>query len=258
MSWLEIFSLWIAACAAGAVNAVAGGGTLITFPVLILFGVPPVIANATNTLALVSGMPGSLYGYRHHLGDVRPWLSTFVPVSIVGGVLGSYLLTHSSEHIFTHLVPYLVLFATVLFMLQGILMGRIADRARSSDINALGKPRLVAALFFQFLVSVYGGYFGAGIGILMLAALGFIGFKDIHRMNTLKSVLGSLINLVAGLWFVASGLIDWPRMALMTAGALAGYYIGSSYAQRLPQKAVRHLICAIGFVISAVMFWKLR
>jgi len=258
MSWLEIFSLWSAACAAGAVNAVAGGGTLITFPVLILFGVPPVIANATNTLALVLGMPGSLYGYRHHLADVRPWLSTFVPVSIVGGALGSYLLTQSSEHVFTHLVPYLVLFATLLFMLQGILKGRIVGHADSRDTNSLGKPHLISALFFQFLVSVYGGFFGAGIGILMLAALGFLGFKDIHRMNTLKSVLGSLINLVAGLWFVASGLIDWPRMGLMTAGALAGYYFGSLYAQRLPQKAVRHMICVIGLVITVVMFWKLR
>ena len=258
MSWLEIFSLWSAACAAGVVNAIAGGGTLITFPVLILFGVPPVIANATNTLALVSGMPGSLYGYRHHLADVRPWLSTFVPVSIVGGALGSYLLTHSSEHFFTHLIPYLVLFATVLFMLQGILVGRIVGRAGLSDTNALGKSHLIAALFFQFLVSVYGGYFGAGIGILMLAALGLMGFKDIHHMNTLKNVLGSLINLVAGLWFVASGLIDWPRMGVMTTGALAGYYIGSFYAQRLPQKAVRHLICATGLIITAVMFWKLR
>lgn len=258
MSWLEILSLWSAACAAGVVNAIAGGGTLITFPVLILFGVPPLVANATNTLALVSGMPGSLYGYRHHLADVRPWLSTFVPVSIVGGALGSYLLTRCSEHVFTHLIPYLVLFATVLFMLQGMIVGRIVGRTDLCDTNALGKPHLITALFFQFLVSVYGGYFGAGIGILMLAALGFMGFKDIHRMNTLKSVLGSLINLVAGLWFVVSGLIDWPRMGLMTAGALAGYYIGSFYAQRLPQMAVRHLICAIGLAITVVMFWRLR
>jgi uncharacterized membrane protein YfcA len=258
MSWLEILSLLAAAFAAGGVNAVAGGGTLITFPVLILFGVPPVIANATSTLALLAGMGGSLYGYRRHLADVRPWFTTFIPVSIAGGWIGSVLLTRGSEKIFTELVPYLVLFATVLFMLQGVLRMRLVKNIPTEDSAKMGKAHLFAALFFQFLVSIYGGYFGAGIGILMLATLGFMGFQDIHQMNTLKSVLGSLINLVAAAWFTASGLIDWPRMALMTAGAFAGYYIASTYSQRLPQKAVRHLISAIGLIITAVMFWKLH
>jgi uncharacterized membrane protein YfcA len=258
MSWFEIASLLIAACAAGAINAVAGGGTLITFPTLILFGVPPLIANATSTLALVVGMVGSLYGYRSHLADVKPWFTTFIPVSIAGGWIGSILLTRSSEHMFTELVPYLVLFATVLFMLQGVVSGRLASRVQASDASVTGRPHLLAALLFQFLVSIYGGYFGAGIGILMLATLGFMGFKNIHQMNTLKSVLGSLINLVAAAWFTASGLIDWPRMALMTAGSFVGYYIASTYAQRLPQKSVRHLISVIGLIITAVMFWKLR
>lgn len=258
MSWLEILSLLAAAFAAGGVNAVAGGGTLITFPVLILFGVPPVIANATSTLALLAGMGGSLYGYRRHLADVRPWLTTFIPVSIAGGWIGSVLLTRGSEKMFTELVPYLVLFATVLFMLQGVFRMRLVKNRPTGESAKTGKAHLLAALFFQFLVSIYGGYFGAGIGILMLATLGFMGFQDIHQMNALKSVLGSLINLVAAAWFTASGLIDWQRMALMTAGAFAGYYIASTYSQRLPQKAVRHLISAIGLIITAVMFWKLH
>lgn len=258
MSWLEILSLLAAAFAAGGVNAVAGGGTLITFPVLILFGVPPVIANATSTLALLAGMGGSLYGYRRHMADVRPWFTTFIPVSIAGGWIGSVLLTRGSEKMFTELVPYLVLFATVLFMLQGILRMRLVDNISAGESPKTKKAHLAAALFFQFLVSIYGGYFGAGIGILMLATLGFMGFQDIHQMNTLKSVLGSLINLVAAAWFTASGLIDWPRMVLMTAGAFLGYYIASTCSQRLPQKAVRHLISAIGLIITAVMFWKLH
>jgi len=257
MSWIEIASLLAAACAAGAVNAVAGGGTLLTFPTLILFGVPPMIANATSTLALLVGMAGSLYGYRNHITDVKPWFTTFIPVSIAGGWIGSLLLTRSSERVFTELVPYLVLFATVLFMLQGVLSVRLGRQLHAADSPTSRRPHLLAALFFQFLVSVYGGYFGAGIGILMLATLGFMGFKNIHQMNTLKSVLGSLINLVAAAWFTASGLIDWPRMALMTVGAFAGYYIASTYSQRLPQKAVRRLIAIIGLIITAVMFWKL-
>jgi len=258
MSWLEILSLFSAAFAAGGVNAVAGGGTLITFPVLILFGVPPVVANATSTLALVAGMGGSLYGYRRHLADVKPWFTTFIPASLAGGLIGSVLLTRGSEKMFTGLVPYLVLFATVLFMLQGVIRLRLIKSLPSGESVKTGKAHLVAALFFQFFVSIYGGYFGAGIGILMLATLGFMGFQDIHRMNTLKSVLGALINLVAAAWFTASGLIDWPRMALMTAGALLGYYAASTCSQRLPQTAVRHLISAIGLIITAVMFWKLH
>ncbi|MEI8293394.1 MAG: sulfite exporter TauE/SafE family protein [bacterium] len=177
MSLIEIASLLTAACAAGAVNAIAGGGTLITFPTLILFGVPPLIANATSTLALVVGTVGSLYGYRKHIADVKPWFTTFIPVSIAGGWIGSLLLTRSSERVFTELVPYLVLFATVLFMLQGVASGLLIQKLGHANSPARGRASIMPALFFQFLVSIYGGYFGAGIGILMLATLGFMGFK---------------------------------------------------------------------------------
>jgi len=258
MTWIEITALLAAACAAGAINAVAGGGTLITFPVLILFGVPPVVANATSTLSLVFGISGSLYGFRSRLAEVRPWFSTFIPVSVLGGWLGSILLTRGSEQSFSRLVPYLVLFATILFMIQGLVRRMVAHRVVSLEAPPSGRLHLAVALVFQFLVSVYGGYFGAGIGILMLASLGFLGFSDIHRMNTLKNVLGGLINVVAALWFIFSGLIDWPRMGIMTVGAVAGYYLGATYSQKLPQSGVRHLITAIGLVITAVMFWKLR
>lgn len=257
MSPVEILALLAAACAAGVVNALAGGGTLITFPVLILFGTPPVIANATSTLSLVVGIGGSLYGFRSMIAEVRPWFSTFIPVSVAGGMLGSLLLTHGSEGSFSLLVPYLVLFATVLFMLQGAVRRRVAHQVLSVTPDR-SRLHLVGAMIFQFLVSVYGGYFGAGIGILMLASLGFLGFSNIHRMNTLKAVLGGLINLVAAAWFTLCGLIDWPRMGVMTVGAAVGYYLGATYSQRLPQASVRHLITAIGVVITAVMFWKLR
>jgi uncharacterized membrane protein YfcA len=113
-------------------------------------------------------------------------------------------------------------------------------------------------MVFQFFVSVYGGYFGAGIGILMLASLGFLGFSDIHQMNALKNVIGSLINLVAALWFTAKGLINWPVMAIMTLGAVAGYYLGATYSLRLSQKHARYLITSIGIIITIVMFWKLH
>jgi uncharacterized membrane protein YfcA len=262
MSWIETVSLLAAACAAGMINAVAGGGTLITFPVLILFGMNPVVANATSTLSLVIGTSGSLYSFRGRLAEVRHWFTTFIPVSILGGLLGSFLLTHGSEGSFARHVPYLVLFATLLFMVQGVVRRRVAHQLAMESSWARpvpsGRRHLIIAMTFQFLVSVYGGYFGAGIGILMLATLGFLGFSDIHQMNTLKNVLGSLINLVAAVWFTASGLISWPHMAVMTVGAVTGYYLGATYSQRLSQEKMRYLITAIGLTITFVMFWKLH
>lgn len=262
MSWYEIISLLVAACGAGMINAVAGGGTLITFPLLILFGVNPVVANATSTLALVVGTSGSLYGFRARIASLRKWFHTFIPVSMAGGWLGSFLLTHGKESTFARLVPYLVLFATLLFMIQGVVRRRVAHHVvEDAALEHHAPPQrkhLIIAMVFQFLVSVYGGYFGAGIGILMLASLGFLGFSDIHQMNTLKNVLGSLINLIAAVWFTVNGLINWPIMAVMTMGAVAGYYMGATYSQRLSQTMVRFMITSVGLVITVVMFWKLR
>ena len=263
VSQIEVISLFAAASAAGAINAIAGGGTLITFPVLILFGVPPVIANATSTLSLVVGVFGGFLGFRKLIAEIRPWLPAFLPISLLGGWIGSVLLTHGNSETFSKLVPYLILFATILFMLQGVVRRIVLRRAKdeliagNNEPPALGKG-LLAAVFFQFLVSIYGGYFGAGIGILMLATFGMLGFTDIHRMNALKNVIGGLINVVAAIWFIFSGMIDWPRMAVMAVGALGGYYLGATYSQKLPQTAVRNLITAIGLIITAVMFWKLR
>jgi hypothetical protein len=248
----ETAALFAAAAAAGSVNAIAGGGTLITFPVLLFFGVAPITANATSTFALVFGTAGSLYGYRRHLAEVKPWLWRFLPVCLIGGFLGAFILTRTSNEAFAAFVPFLLLFATLVFLAQGIFK-------RLAVYEASHTPRrsaLVGALIFQLGVSIYGGFFGAGIGILMLASLGFLGLTHIHQMNSLKTVLGSAINLVATFWFIACGLVNWPRALLMTAGALVGYYLGSHFAQRIPQNAVRHLITAVGLAISAVLFYQ--
>jgi uncharacterized protein len=263
VDWIETLSLLLSATAAGVINAVAGGGTLITFPVLILLGVPPVMANATSTLSLVVGISGSVFGFRRLIAGIRPWLPTFLPASLLGGWLGSFLLTRGSERTFSRIVPWLVLFATILFMLQGLIRQLVARRAAGELIAGHTMPpttgtAIILGAFVQFLVSIYGGYFGAGIGILMLATFGLLGFSDIHRMNALKTVLGGLVNLVAAVWFAASGLIDWPKMGIMTLGALAGYYLGSTFSQRLSQQKMRRVITAIGLIITIVMFWKLR
>ena len=256
MSWMEITALLVAACAAGAMNAVAGGGTLITFPVLILFGVPPMVANATSTLSLVFGISGSLYGFRALLAEVRPWFSTFIPVSIAGGWLGSILLTRGSEQSFSRLVPYLVLFATLLFMIQGLVRRMVAHRVVSLEAPPSGRLHLAVALVFQFLVSVYGGYFGAGIGILMLATMGLMGLHHIHEMNAIKTVLGALINIVAAAYFVFVGLVVWPQAIVMTIGATLGYFLGSHMAQKISQQQVRNIVAVIGVSLSAVFFWR--
>jgi len=252
ISGWEIAGLAGSAVGAGVINAVAGGGTLLTFPTLLAFGTSPVMANATSTLALVIGTGGGMFGNRQHIKPVMPWLKRFLPASIFGGLIGSALLTHTSNQIFGNLVPFLILFATLLFLAQGIFR-----RFAGSHLDATANPvHIWGAIFFQFLVAIYGGYFGAGIGILMLATLGFVGMHNIYEMNTLKTILGSLINLVAAVWFIGAGLIDWPRAAVMTAGAVAGYYLGSHYSQRISQARVRQIITAIGFIISGVTFYK--
>jgi len=253
MTALEITGLLSAAAAAGAINAVAGGGTLLTFPMLLLVGTPALVANATSTVALVIGIGGSFFGYRRQISEVKVWLWRFLPVSLVGGLLGGILLTTTSERVFSRMVPFLLLFATALFLAQGALGRRLGFGAEGQRTP---KPHtLWAAMLFQFAVSLYGGYFGAGIGILMLATLGFLGLSDIHQMNAVKTVLGSLINLVAALWFIGSGLVDWPKAGVMTVGAMGGYFLGSHYAQKIPQQRVRQVITGIGFAISAVTFY---
>ena len=169
-------------------------------------------------------------------------------------MIGAVLLTRTSNQTFSKLVPFLILFATVLFVAQGAFR-RLASL--STEASRAGKhPAVGGAILFQLAVAIYGGYFGAGIGILMLASLGFIGLNNIHEMNTLKTILASLINLVAAVWFILAGLVHWPKAGVMTAGALLGYFLGSHYAQRISQQRVRQIITLIGFLISAATFYK--
>ena len=250
----EIAGLFFAAAAGGAINAVAGGGTLVTFPSLLFFGTPPIIANATSTLALVIGTAGGVFGYRKHVDPIRPWLWRFGPVSVLGGFMGAILLTKTTERLFGKLVPFLILFATLLFLAQAPL--KRLPQLRQLNVERKKEQAVWGAVLFQFIVAVYGGYFGAGIGILMLATLGFIGLEDIHQMNTLKTMLGSLINFVAALLFMFTGLIHWPKAGVMTLGALVGYFLGSYSSQQIPQRWVRRIITAIGLALSGVLFYQ--
>ena len=241
--------VFLAALIGGAVNSIAGGGTLITFPAIVWLGVPPISANATSTVALWPGSFGSMWAYRDELSGARTWLTWFTAPSIAGSIVGAQLLLHTAPDRFDAIVPFLVLGATLLFLLQQPLSRRLVRRAPEEQDGRPVLPRpswwLIAG---QFAVAVYGGYFGAGIGILMLAALGAIGLTNIHRMNGLKNWGAMCINAIAAITFVFSGIVTWPVAIAMAAGGLAGGYGGARLALRAGQKWVRRAVIAIGFL----------
>jgi uncharacterized membrane protein YfcA len=272
----EILALAASAFAAGVMNAMAGGGTILTFPALLLVGVSPITANATSTVALVPGVLASLVGYRREVREHRRWLKTLFLPSLAGGALGSFLLLRTPEKLFAALAPQLVLFATVLFMLQGVVARRAARRASSGAASGaetapgpapagslapagpggLTASRLAVATVLQLGVAIYGGYFGAGIGILMLALLGFLGLSDIHAMNGLKAFFNSTINIVAAVYFIVQGAVDWPAALVLAVGAIAGGYGGARLARRIGQKKARAAVVVIGLLVTAVLFWQ--
>jgi uncharacterized membrane protein YfcA len=248
--------LILAGSVAGAMNAIAGGGTLVTFPTLIFAGLPSITANATSTVALLPAALASAAGYRAHIPTVARWLKVFAPVSLLGGLIGGVLLVRTPERVFDWLVPFLLLFATVLFMSHSAVTRFSGLRVVEAHGSAPSRARLAGGVLFQLGVAVYGGYFGAGIGILMLASLSMQGFADVHQMNTLKVMLGFLINIVAAAYFVASGLVDWPSSAMMACGTILGGFFGAHFAQRVSQRTVRGAITAIGILITLVMFYR--
>jgi uncharacterized protein len=243
-----------AAFSAGVINAIAGGGTLITFPVLIWLGLDPKVANATSTVALWPGLFGGLFGYRRELENSSTILLRLGLISVIGGALGAWLLIWTPSPIFARLVPFLILFATILFMAGGT----INRRLRLQPI--VDEPKMLwwlGAVVFQFFSAIYGGYFGAGNGIWMLAAMGILGLHDINRANGIKNFLGICINSIAVLSFALMGLVVWSDALVMAGAALVGGYFGARMAVRVNQVNVRRAIVAIGFAITFAMIWKL-
>jgi hypothetical protein len=243
-----------AAFAAGLINAIAGGGTLFTFPVLIWLGLDPKVANATSTVALWPGLLGGLFGYRRELENSSTILLRLGITSVIGGGLGAWLLIWTPSVTFDRLVPFLILFATILFMAQG----SINRGLRLQAIDA--EPKMswwLGAIVFQFFSSIYGGYFGAGNGILMLAAMGLLGLHNINRANGIKNFLGICINSIAVLSFALMGLVVWPDALIMAGAATLGGYFGAHMAVRVAQVTIRRAIVAIGFVITFAMLWRL-
>jgi uncharacterized membrane protein YfcA len=253
-SLFGLVGLFVAGILAGAINSVAGGGTLISYPALVAFGIPPVRANATNTAAVCPGAMSSAIAYRQDLPSDRSLLTTLLLPSLFGGLLGAWVLAITPDRLFARIVPFLVLFATVLFATRDR-FGRYLNPKRDGE-EGIGKTGRVWGFCFQFFVAAYGGYFGAGIGILMLASLGLMGLSNIHRMNALKTFLGSLINGTALVYFIIRKLVVWPVALLMTAGTVLGGYAGARLAKRVDQKRLQMFIVVVGLAVSAWLFYK--
>jgi len=258
-----------AAFLAGGINSVAGGGTLISFPALIGLGLPPIAANATSTVAIWPGSLGSIWGFRRELAAVpRRMLLLAIP-AVLGGLAGALLLRRTPAQIFAHLVPFLILFATVLFALQARVQRRL--RARAAGLSAhdpAGGPaeresrrrsgmRILSAALAQFAVGIYGGYFGAGMSIMMLTLLAFLGMEDILKMNAMTSFLSLCTNGVASVLFAAAHMVVWSYVLAMMAAALVGGYAAAGVARRIGRVMVRRFVIAVGFTIAVVLFVKM-
>lgn len=255
MEFIDILLLASVAALAGAVNSVAGGGTFFAFPALIFAGVPPIAANATCTIAVWPGAVASAWAYRKELAEFKKKLPLLILISLLGGGLGAIILLNTPAQTFETLIPWLMLVATLLFAygrtISGHLRTRFAALARED-----GKIAFAASFALQFIIAIYGGYFGAGIGILMLAMLALLGMTNIHEMNGLKTILGSSINGVAVVVFTFSGIVYWPQALVMAIGAILGGYYGANIAKKLPAAWVRNFVILTGALMTGWFFYQ--
>lgn len=248
---MHLVLLIIASFVAGSINSIAGGGTLLTFPSLLAAHVPSVAANATSTVALVPGSLSAFWGYRKSSRANVADILWFAVPSLIGGTLGALFLVRGGEHFFNRLVPWLLFGAVGLFMAQEPVR-RYAERRlpASEDERATVAKRRIWTALLQLLIAVYGGFFGAGIGILMLATMGFMGLSDIHEMNRLKNISATVINGVAGITFALAGEVRWSLAGIMALAAVLGGYWGADVAQKIGQVWVRRVVVGIGLSIG--------
>ena len=242
--------LFFAGLVGGTMNGIAGGGTFAVFPALLFAGVPPVPANATNSVALWPGLAASTRAFWPRLATPRRVLVSMVIAGLLGGIAGAILLIRTPARIFMLIMPWLMLAATVVFALGGVI-GRRAE-ARGGLDATLGKT--ILAIFFEFVLAIYGGYFGGGIGILLLALFGTLGMNDIHQMNALKIVLVTIINGVAVVTFVIARAVYWPHALVILVGAIVGGHFGARLSQRLPPALVRAFVLLVGTGATVYFF----
>jgi uncharacterized membrane protein YfcA len=245
--------LFLAALISGALNSVAGGGSFISFPALLFSGVPPINANATNTVAVWPGTLASVGAYRREFAAARHYIVPLALTSTVGGLAGALLLLHTPQRTFLRLVPWLLLGATLLFTFGN----RLTSRLRAHHHQGRhGWGARVAIVSLQLTLGLYIGYFGAGAGILALALLAIMGMENIHTMNGIKALMTGCANGVAVVTFIAARTIWWPQGVVMLIGAIIGGYGGAWYALRVNPRLVRAFVIVIGFGMTAYFFWR--
>ena len=258
MHLTQAIVLFFAGLIAGTLNAIAGGGSFISFPTMLLTGVPPIEANATNTVGLWPGLAASGVAYLRLL-KVPPRLLVPVLVTSAGGGLGgALLLLHTPQHTFQHLIPVLILFATLLFMFGPRLRAMAGRSAVIQDLRQLSWPSITAFSIANLAVSVYGGYFGAGIGFMILAFMAAIGMHEVHTMNALRTVTAAVINAAAVVTFIVAGAVYWPQCIVMIVGSLTGGWFGAKFTQRADPRKLRQFIIALGLVLSVYFFVTLH
>ena len=254
VSILTFLGIFLVGIFAGAVNSVAGGGSLISFPTMIAFGIPAIVANATNTAGIWPGSLSSAITYSREIKPDRKLLLTLLLPSMLGGLLGAVVLVITPPALFGEIVPFLVLFATLLFASRGLLDRLLKRQAEDSgEVSMLGR---IWGFIFQLFVATYGGYFGAGIGILMLGSFSIMGMRDIHKMNGLKTLIGTMINLIAFIFFAIKGLVDWPIAAVMAVGTVLGGFGGARISKHINQKYLRWFVILVGLSVSIWLYIK--
>lgn len=251
MSVFEFTMIGLAAVAGGLVNALAGGGTLITFPMLTAIGVPPVAANVTNTVALCPGYLGATFAQMKDLRDQKRRLLFLLPTGLLGGIAGGILLLHTSDKTFQKLIPYLILLATVLLAFQDRLrtwvMGRINNQ-REKHLSAAW------AILPVIPAAIYGGYFGAGVSVMVLAVIGLVIEDSLNRLNALKQAISFSINIAAAVFFLFSGQVYWLAVLVMAIGALGGGALGGRLAGKIKPIVLRRIVITIGLIVAVVYF----
>ena len=253
MSLFNEILIFLAAVTAGFINAMAGGGTLVSFPVLLAIGISPVVANVTNTVALVPGTIGGMWAQRNEFQSQRNRLMKLLPVSIVGGVAGGLLILNTNENTFRAIIPYLILLATMLLAAQVKIKNWVVARighAHTEHHNPLFMMSLV------FMAAVYGGYFGAGLGVILMATLGLVTDDSMTRLNFLKQALGFAINLAAAIYFAFSGKVDWMVAFVMIFGSLFGGWIGGRLAGKMKPEILRWIVVSAGLIAAVIFFLK--